>query len=123
VLVVDDEERVRSMVAESLRDIGCLVYEAEDGLAGLQLARALTKIDLLVTDIGLPGLNGRKLAQEARRAKPNLPVLLITGYAGAALEEMELAPGMTVMHKPFSLDELVVRVRGMMDVAVRSGVR
>jgi PAS domain S-box-containing protein len=120
VLVVDDEERVRTMIAETLRDIGCSVYEAEDGLAGLQLARGLAKLDLLVTDIGLPGLNGRKLAREACRVKPDLPVLLITGYAGAALDETDLAPGMALMHKPFSLDELTVRVRAMMGAPVRS---
>jgi PAS domain S-box-containing protein len=122
VLVVDDEERVRVMIAEAIRDIGCSVYEAEDGLAGLQLARALAKLDLVVTDIGLPGLNGRKLAQEARRARPDLPVLLVTGYAGAALDDMELPPGMAVMHKPFSLDDLTRRVRMMTDVPVRSAV-
>jgi PAS domain S-box-containing protein len=122
VLVIDDEERVRIMIVEALQDIGCRVYEAEDGLAGLQLARALETIDLLVTDIGLPGLNGRKLAQEARRAKAGLPVLLVTGYAGAALEEMELAPGMEIMHKPFSLDDFNARVRSMMDVSVRPAV-
>nr|WP_294524715.1 ATP-binding protein [uncultured Rhodopila sp.] len=122
VLVVDDEDRVRVMIAEALRDIGCCVQEAEDGLAGLQLARGLEKLDLLVTDIGLPGLNGRKLAQEARRAKPNLPILLITGYAGTALEEMELAPGMEIMHKPFALHDLTARIRVMMDVSARSAM-
>jgi DNA-binding response OmpR family regulator len=78
---------------------------------------------MLVTDVGLPGLNGRKLAQEARRARPDLPVLLITGYAGSALDDMELAPGMEVMHKPFSLGEMADRVRGMMEVPVATKVR
>jgi PAS domain S-box-containing protein len=123
VLVVDDEDRVRLMLVEALRDAGCSVYEAEDGLAGLQLARSLARLDMLVTDIGLPGLNGRKLALEARRVRPDLPILLITGYAGAAVDDMKLAAGMEVMHKPFALDELTTRIRAMMGAPVRSGAQ
>ena len=71
-------------------------------------------MDLLLTDVGLPGLNGRQLADAARELVPSLPVLLITGYAGPALQDWQLAPGMEVVAKPFKLDALVARVAGML---------
>jgi CheY-like chemotaxis protein len=74
-------------------------------------------MDLLVTDVGLPGLNGRQLADAAREKRPDLPVILITGYAGKALEDGELAPGMEVMRKPFALPALANRVRVLLTEA------
>ena len=121
VLLVEDQDGVRAVVAEHLREFGYTVLEAEDGPAGLRLLadRALAGcafIDALVTDVGLPGMNGRQLAEAAREHQPGLPVLFITGYAGGALER-QLAPGMEVIGKPFALDALGTRVRAMLEGA------
>ncbi len=112
VLVVEDEEAVRAIVAESLRELGCRVLEASDGSAGLRMLQSHERVDALVTDVGLPGLNGRQLADAAQERWPGLPVLLITGYAGGAIEEA-LPAGMEVICKPFALDALASRVRAM----------
>ncbi len=114
VLVVEDEAEVRTMVAETLRELGCHVIEAHDGPSGLRVLHSREHVDLLVTDVGLPGLNGRQLADAARERRPNLPVLLITGYAGAALTDWQLAPGMEVVSKPFKLDTLAARVGSLL---------
>jgi PAS domain S-box-containing protein len=115
VLVVEDEDDVRTMIAEVLRNRGCTVLEARDGPAGLALVETSETIDLLVSDVGLPGLNGRQLADAARKARPDLPVLLITGYAGAALNATDLASGIEVLRKPFVFEVLAARVIAMLE--------
>jgi CheY-like chemotaxis protein len=125
VLLVEDEAAVRGFAAEALRDLGYRVLEAGDGPAGLAaLRKALGEtlgkgVDLLVTDVGLPnGLNGRQLADAARALVPDLPVLLITGYAGDAISgQGRLAPGMEVLRKPFDLDTLATRVQAIIGQA------
>ncbi len=114
VLVVEDEDAVRAVMVEALREQGCRVLEAGDGSAGLRVLQSGEPIDALVTDVGLPGLNGRQLADAARECWPGLPVLLITGYAGGAVEEA-LPSGMEVIGKPFALDALALRVRAMVE--------
>ncbi|MBL6459614.1 response regulator, partial [Belnapia sp. T6] len=85
VLLVDDEDAVRSPAADRLRELGYRVLEARDGPEALQML-ATSRPDLLVTDVGLPhGMNGRQVAEAARERMPGLPVLFITGYAGTAL--------------------------------------
>ncbi len=118
VLLVEDEPAVRSQLAAALRDRGYGVLEAGDGPAGLAVLRSGEPVDMLVSDVGLPGLNGRQLADAAREARPGLPVLLITGYAGTALEETALAPGMALIGKPFSLDTLTARVGAMLEASM-----
>ena len=114
VLLVEDEAVVRATVADRLRDMGCTVLEAGDGAEAVRLLRSCGRVDLLVTDVGLPGgLNGRQVADAAREGRPGLPVLFITGYAGAALEEA-LAPGMAMVGKPFALDALAAQVGAML---------
>jgi PAS domain S-box-containing protein len=117
VLLVEDEEGVRAVAAEHLRDLGYEVLEAADGPSALRALRsaAASRLDLLVTDVGLPnGLNGRQVADAARERRPGLPMLLITGYAGGALEG-QLAPGMAVLTKPFALDALAAKVWEMIE--------
>ncbi|QBX38097.1 PAS domain S-box protein [Brevundimonas sp. S30B] len=116
VLVVDDEETVRMLVAEVLGEAGYQVIEAPDGAAGLDILRSRRRIDLLISDVGLPGgLNGRQVADAAREARPDLKVLFITGYAeeAAAVGDGRLAPGMAVMTKPFAMTELTQRVHDL----------
>ncbi len=115
VLLVEDETNVRMVAAEALRDFGYRVLEAADGPAALHVLHSAVRVDLMVTDVGLPGgLNGRQVADAARERRPVLPVLFITGYAGPALEG-QLAPGMEVIGKPFALDVLAARVRAMLE--------
>ncbi len=114
VLVVEDEENVRALIVEELREQGHTVLEAADGHTGAQVLQSDARVDLLVTDLGLPGINGRELADAARIGRPSLPVLLITGHAGAVLDS-QLAPGMQVVEKPFALDALADKARGMIE--------
>jgi PAS domain S-box-containing protein len=114
VLVVEDETVVRSVIVEMLQDEGYRVMEAIDGPAGLRILRQEMRIDLLVTDVGLPGMNGRQLADQARETRPDLKILFITGYAeSAAIAKGFLQPGMEMITKPFDLDNLSRRVREM----------
>jgi DNA-binding response OmpR family regulator len=113
VLVVEDQENIRAQMVEALTEMGCVVMQAKDGPAGLRALQSSGPLDLLIADVGLPGLNGRQLADAAREINPKLPILLVTGYAGAALHD--LAPGIDVMRKPFSLDDLAARVRGLLE--------
>ena len=113
VLVVDDEPTVRMLVTEVLDDLGYAAIEVADGAAGLRVLQSDVRIDLLVTDVGLPGgLNGRQVADAARLARPGLNVLFITGYAeNAVLSHGHLEPGMHVLTKPFAMEALAARIR------------
>jgi len=117
VLVVEDEPDVRMVVRDVLSDLGYAVLEAGSGLAGLAIADSGARIDLLVTDVGLPGgMNGRQLADAARQRRPDLKVLFITGYADAmAVGSGRLEQGMQVMTKPFALAALAARVQDIMN--------
>ncbi|WP_043199955.1 hybrid sensor histidine kinase/response regulator [Pseudomonas putida] len=116
VLVVDDEPSVRMFVSESLGSCGYTVIEATDSLAGLQLLRSDTRIDLLVTDIGLPGgIDGRQMADTGRSSRPGLPVLFMTGYAQPhILENAPLEPNTAVLTKPFTLEALTLNVKTLL---------
>ena len=115
VLVVDDEPTVRMLVAEVLEDLGYTALEAADGAAGLQVLQSNARVDLLVTDVGLPGgMNGRQVADAGRLARPGLKVLFITGYAeNAVLSHGHLSPGMHVLTKPFAIETLASRIRDL----------
>jgi PAS domain S-box-containing protein len=116
VLVVEDEAAVRALVVDVLEDLGYQPLEAMDGLAGLEILRSSKRIDLLVTDVGLPGLNGRQLADAARVLRPDLKVLFVTGYAhNAAVGNGLLEPGMEIITKPFAIDKLAMRVKAMIE--------
>jgi PAS domain S-box-containing protein len=115
ILVVDDEPMVRMLVADVPEDLGYAAMEAGDGASGLEILGSTARIDLLISDIGLPGeMNGRQIADAARRLRPELKVLPITGYAKHAFEgEGQLEPGMRVITKPFALDALAHSVQEM----------
>jgi PAS domain S-box-containing protein len=114
VLVVEDEPVVRGVITEMLHDQGYRVLEATDGPSGLRMLRLNRRIDLLITDVGLPGMNGRQLADQARETRPDLKILFITGYAeNVAIAKGFLQPGMEMITKPFELDSLSARVRQM----------
>ncbi len=119
VLVVEDEPAVRMLVVEELHDLGYTTIEAATGLAAIPFLESSRKIDLLVSDVGLPGMNGRQVAEIARQHRPHLPVLFMTGYAeNAAVRSEFLAAGMEMIAKPFALDELATRIRTILDAAV-----
>ncbi|MEE7463582.1 hybrid sensor histidine kinase/response regulator [Methylobacterium fujisawaense] len=113
VLVVDDEPSVRMLVTDVLGDLGYTAVEAADGAGGLKVLQSDARIDLLVTDVGLPGgLNGRQMADAARVSRPGLKVLFITGYAESTLlTDGRMEPGMAVLTKPFAVDALASRIR------------
>jgi signal transduction histidine kinase len=115
VMIVDDEPSVRMLVTDVLEELGYAAIEAADGVAGLKLLESDMRIDLLITDVGLPGgVNGRQMADAARRVRPKLRVLFITGYAeNASIGNGRLAPGMHVMVKPFGMEMLASRIRAI----------
>jgi CheY-like chemotaxis protein len=115
VLVVDDEPAVRMLIAETLEELGYAAVEAADGPSALRILQSKIRVDLLITDVGLPGLNGRQLADAARVTRPGLRVLFVTGYAhnaaigcGGALD-----PGMEILTKPFAMSALADKIRGI----------
>jgi PAS domain S-box-containing protein len=117
VLVVDDEPTVRMLVTEVLEELGYIALEAADGAAGLEILRSNVRIDLLVSDVGLPGgMNGRQMADAALLERPDLQVLFITGFAeNAIISHGHLAPGMHVMMKPFTLEVLASRMKELIN--------
>ncbi|PPU17583.1 hybrid sensor histidine kinase/response regulator [Xanthomonas arboricola] len=119
ILLVDDTDVVRMMVSEVLSDAGYHVVEADDANGALDQLRAGVEIDLVVSDVGLPGMNGRDMADVARALRPGLPILFITGYAeNAATRQEFLADGMALLPKPFSLNDLLNMVGQMLDSSV-----
>ena len=117
MLVVDDEDLVRDLVIEVLNDLGYTSLQAADGASGLKILKSNTRIDLLVTDVGLPGgMNGRQLADAALLLRTDLKVLFITGYAeNAIINHRHLEPGMQIMTKPFQMDALGIKIRAMIE--------
>ena len=116
VLVVDDEPTVRMLITEVLQELRYATLEAADGAHGLRLLQSAARVDLLITDVGLPGgLNGRQMADAARRSRPELKVLFITGYAENALVgHGQLEPGLHVLAKPFAMQTLASKIRSVL---------
>ncbi|KTT48622.1 histidine kinase [Pseudomonas oryzihabitans] len=120
ILVVEDEPVVRQMVVELLKELGYATLQAEDARGALPILESSQPIDLLLSDVGLPGMNGRQLAEIARQRRPALKVLFATGYAEGAHLEGYLEPGMTLITKPFNLDALASRVAETLDALVEN---
>ncbi len=117
ILVVEDEAPLRALFAEQLEELGYEVVAVGNGAAALDVLRSERRIDLLLTDVGLPGgLNGRQVADAGRTTRPDLKVLFVTGYAQtAATGDGLLGRGMRVLTKPFDMDVLASRVRKMLE--------
>jgi PAS domain S-box-containing protein len=116
VLVVEDEFVVRELIVEVLKELGYSTLEAEDGPAALKILQSAQRVDLMISDIGLPGLNGRQIVDAARATRPSLKVLFMTGYAeNAAMAAGFLEPGMSMITKPFAMEALATRVREILE--------
>jgi PAS domain S-box-containing protein len=112
VLLVEDDAAVRLLIAELLRDLGYACVEATNAQGAMPILASGRALDLLITDVGLPGLNGRQLAEYARQQRPDLKVLFVTGYAESATGASPfLEPGMDMVTKPFTLDALALKIR------------
>jgi CheY-like chemotaxis protein len=105
------------LITEMLTDLGYTALEASDANSGLKVLQSNVRIDLLITDVGLPGgMNGRQMADAARERRRNLKVLFITGYAeNAAVGNGHLEPGMHVLSKPFAMDKLASRIKSIIE--------
>jgi len=114
ILVVEDEPVVRSLVVEVLNDLGYETIEAGDATEALPSLEDGQRIDLLITDVGLPGMNGRQLADVARQHRPSLKVLFATGYAERATAKDFLGRDMAVITKPFAIETFASKVREML---------
>ena len=116
VLLVEDDPGVRLLVTEVLAELGYKTLLAANGTEAQGFLASGERIDLLVTDVGLPDVNGRVVAEIGRRTRPGLKVLFITGYAeAAAVRDDFLAPGMDLINKPFDLNTLATRLRSILD--------
>jgi CheY-like chemotaxis protein len=112
VLVVEDEDAVRSFVVTALRSRGHIVLEASSGVAALSLATSYEgSIDLLLTDVVMPGMRGSELAQRLQAARPDSKIIFMTGYTDEATWRIAQATGHLVIAKPFTADGLAHAVR------------
>ncbi len=117
VVVVEDDPAVRMLVVNVLDELGYTAHQAADARTALPLLESDLRVDLLVTDVGLPGMNGRQLAEIARQHRPGLRILFMTGYAEKAAERQGfLEDGMDMVAKPFSIDVLATKIRSMISV-------
>jgi len=117
ILVVEDESVVRLLIVDVVNKLGYRALEAADGQSALRILQSTQRVDLLVTDIGLRGLNGRQIADGGRTTRPELNVLFMTGYAEKAAGKAFLGRGMEIITKPFATKVLATRIRGMVEVA------
>jgi DNA-binding response OmpR family regulator len=114
VLVVEDEAFVRLLVVQTLEEAGYAVRQAAEAIAAMDALRTDDAISLMVTDVGLPGLDGRRLAEQARQHRPDVKVLLMTGYTESADVQKTLPPGMSMINKPFDLNELMAKAEALL---------
>ena len=107
---------MRAFAVEALRELGYQVLEADGAAKALDILSAQASISLLFTDVVMPDVNGKKLAEEARRRRPDLKVLFTTGYTrNAIVHNGTLDPGVEMIGKPFTIEELAVKVRQVLD--------
>jgi CheY-like chemotaxis protein len=113
VLVVEDETLVRMLVVQMLEDAGHTVVECAEGRSALETLQSDLVIDIMVTDVGLPGVSGRQLAEQAQDRRPGLKILFMTGYAEDAVDGLSFA-GSELIAKPFALEELAAKIDRML---------
>jgi signal transduction histidine kinase len=115
ILVVEDEERLRHTVVEALLELGYTVLQADSAVSGLRMLDSNPQVTLLFTDIVMPDVNGRTLADEAQRRHPNLKVLFMTGYTrNAVVHNGMLDSGVHLLSKPFTIEQLAAKVRSIL---------
>ncbi len=111
ILVVEDDNIVRMLIVDVLEELEFQVLEADGSEKALEFLNDEDQyIDLMMTDVGLPGMDGKELAKQARMLRPELPILFASGYA----ESIDVPDGMQVIGKPFSIDQLRDKVKGML---------
>jgi PAS domain S-box-containing protein len=111
ILIVDDNETLRSMMVVAVAELGYSVLDVPDAKGAIEMLQSERRIRLLVTDVGLPNMDGRQLAEIANKLRPDMNVLFVTGYAQfAALRSEILGPGMEILTKPFSLSALSTKI-------------
>ena len=110
ILVVEDDAIVRMLIVDVLEELEFKVLEAADAEEALSIVDTSQVIDLMMTDVGLPDMNGKQLAAQVRQLRPALPILFASGYA----ENIDVPPGMQVIGKPFSIDQLRDKVKSML---------
>ena len=116
MLVVEDDDDVRAYIAETLNSLGYKALQAADGDAALRLLREHPDVKLLLTDVVMPGMNGRQLAEAALAAMPRLKVLYMTGYSrNAIVHQGRLDPGVDLIQKPVAAERLGAMVRKLLD--------
>jgi CheY-like chemotaxis protein len=106
ILVVEDEPSLLMVVSETLRDAGYVVWEAGDGESALRIIKTHPDIELLITDVKMPGMNGYQLVDAGLALRPELKVMLMTGYAQDPIPKKIAQAGIQVLHKPFDFDKL-----------------
>jgi CheY-like chemotaxis protein len=115
VLIVEDEDRMRAFVEEAFRELGFEVVSASNGVAGLRLLDSHSDVALLFTDVVMPDMNGRRLADEALRRRPSLRVIFTTGFSrNAVIHNGVLDKDVSFLAKPFTLDQLTAKVHEVM---------
>jgi PAS domain S-box-containing protein len=116
VLLVEDDPSVRLLIGELLSELGYQTVEAADPIAAIKILEYGTSIDLMISDVGLPGMNGRQLAEVARLYYPEIPILFVTGYAeNAAIRAGFLGSNMAMISKPFQVDNLAAKIGEMLE--------
>jgi CheY-like chemotaxis protein len=114
VLVVEDAEPLRRLICEALSASGCKVLSASDGQEALRLVSREGSVDLLLTDVIMPGMNGPALAKEVRSLQPRTKILYMTGYSGEFIRADMLTPGVSFIQKPFTPAELGRKIRKLL---------
>jgi CheY-like chemotaxis protein len=115
VLVIEDDPSVRMLITEVLQELGYAVIEVSDSRGALPVLSSDARLDLVVSDVGLPGMDGKKLAEIARQYRPDVRILFVTGYAEhAKVRDQFLGEGMDMITKPFALDALGFKIREML---------
>ncbi|NNJ15332.1 response regulator [Pseudomonas putida CSV86] len=110
LLVVEDDDIVRMLMLDVLEELGYEVREAEDGETALALLRSEQQFALMLTDVGLPGIDGKELARQARELRPQLPIMFASGYG----QSIDLPEGMHMISKPFGIDQLRDKMKAIL---------